>query len=380
MISPRLRAIRGQGDADELWADIAARGAPLIEESGRLVTFVWRDDGDTRNVVVVGGPARWNPLDEDRMTRLPGTDVWFRSYRVEPPFVSSYLLSPNDSLEPAESVGDWESRESTFRSDPLNPHRLHWPVNPVDPAQREHDCSMLSVGAELREIDRAAHPPVEQVVTSLRLGNARRVWVHEPATAGPARLLIVLDGWVWADVLPLGTILAELQERTGPLVVALVDSLDDATRVRELEGNPAFVRFLADELVPALRMQYDLGDRIAVVGQSLGGLTAVAVALDRPDLVEAVGAQSGSFWWPRDASDAPQERLTARVLEQAPAVARICLETGSLEGPEMVDTARRLRAALTGRGYVVDYREHYGGHDWLRWWHDLPALLTRMYV
>lgn len=380
MTSPRLRAVRDQRDADALWAELAADGAPLVEESGRLVTFLWRDDGSTRDVVVVGGPARWDPLDEDRMERILGTDVWYRSYPVEPPLVSSYQLSPNDSLEPPERVEDWAARESTFRADPLNPRRLRWPANPADSEHREHDCSLLAVGVELRDPAPDAPPPVEHVVASRGLGNSRRVWVHEPPTAAGARLLIVLDGWVWARVLPLGRMLAELRERTGPLLVALVEALDDATRVRELEGNPEFVRFLADELVPELRARYGVEGRIGIAGQSLGGLTAVAAALDRPDLVEVAGAQSGSFWWPRDASDRPQEHLTARVLEQEPVGARILLETGLLEGPDMVDTARRLHAALTSRGYAVDHLEHHGGHDWVRWWHDLPGLLARMYA
>jgi enterochelin esterase family protein len=185
---------------------------------------------------------------------------------------------------------------------------------------------------------------------------------------------------VWAHALPLAGVVASAYDRLGPVVVAMVESLDEKTRVRELEGNPRFVRFLAEELVPMLRAEYGVDGRIALVGQSLGGLTAVAAALDRPELVEAAAAQSGSFWWPRDEADRPQERLTASVLERPPTDVRIWLETGSLEGPEMTDTARRLRDALHRRGYAVDYREPYGGHDWLRWWSDLPELLTRMYA
>jgi len=374
LTSPRLSAVHSQADADLLWADVASTGTPLVERDGRLVTFLWRDDGRTDNVVVVGGPARWDPVEQDRMSRLPGTDVWFRSYPVEPGLVASYWLSPNDSLEPPEQVTDWDARERTFRADPLNPRVLHWPANPADPHTPAHTRSVLAI-RDAAPVTGPTRRPVEHRVSSRRLGNTRRVWVHAPTDPSGARLVVLLDGWVWAEVLPV----ADLVDRgSRPIVIALVESLDEPTRDRELECHEPFVGFLTEELVPYLRREYGVAGRIGVVGQSLGGLTAVYAALTAPDVVEAAGAQSGSFWWPRDAADVPQEELTRQVRERDRVDVRIHLETGSLEGPEMVGPARRLRDALCARGYDVDYRERYGGHDWLRWRMDLPDLLERM--
>ncbi|MGB3377066.1 MAG: alpha/beta hydrolase-fold protein [Microbacterium sp.] len=380
MTSTRLSEVRTQADADRLWEEIAESGAPLIEEDGHLVTFLWRDDGRTRNVVVVGGPARWDPLGADLMQRLPGTDVWHRSYHVEPPLIASYQLSVNDSLEAPDQITDWALREFTFRADPLNPHGVDWPAHPSDLDQPARRTSILAAGAVMPASPAGAGSLDEIRVTSELLGNTRTVWVHAPRDARDAQLLIVLDGWVWAQVLPISGPLEGIRAAGRPLVLALVDSLDTGTRIRELEGNPDTTRFLVEELVPLLRTRYPVSGRIGVLGQSLGGLTAVAAALAAPEVIAVAGAQSGSFWWPRDDADAPQEHLTARVLAQQPVDVRICLEVGSYEGADMIDTARRLHAALAVRGYDADHREHSGGHDWLRWWCDLPALVARMFA
>ncbi len=373
--SDRLRRVRSQHDADQLWQEIAATGTPLVEDDGHLVTFLWRDDGATDHVLVVGGPATWDPIETDLMERLPGTDVWFRSYRVEPGLVATYWLSPNDSLQPSEQVLDWVARERTFQADPLNPHRLRWPANPADPSTPAHERSVLVPG----ELPQA--PPVrldEHVVPSTALDNQRRVWVHRTPGAGAPRILVLLDGWVWARALPVASLLDGVSDRTGPLVVAMVDALDEETRDRELECHPSFVRFLTDELVPFLRETYDARGRIAVAGQSLGGLTAVFAALTAPEVVAVAGAQSGSFWWPRDEADRAQEAVRAMVRERPVADVAVHLETGSLEGSDMVDTARRLHEALAARGYPVEHQERHGGHDWLRWQLDLPDLVERM--
>ena len=46
-----------------------------------LVTFLWRETEPLEHVVVVGGPSGFS-LRQNLMTKLPGSDVWYRSYPV----------------------------------------------------------------------------------------------------------------------------------------------------------------------------------------------------------------------------------------------------------------------------------------------------------
>src|SRR5687767_14824568 len=106
--SPRLAALQqavaaGDGaDLEAFWAEVAARGAPLIEPlegdpRHRLVTFLWRAVAPLDNVVVM---HQLSAVDspERRLEQLPGTDVWQRSYRVRADVRTTYQFAPNDSL------------------------------------------------------------------------------------------------------------------------------------------------------------------------------------------------------------------------------------------------------------------------------------------
>jgi len=89
--SPRLirlaeDVLTRNGEAVEsFWREIADQ-APLIEaiagdDSHRYVTFVWRGDGETRSVDMLGDVpttrrSKWG------MRRLSETNVWFKTERV----------------------------------------------------------------------------------------------------------------------------------------------------------------------------------------------------------------------------------------------------------------------------------------------------------
>src|SRR2546429_6064530 len=91
LLSPRLISLQntlveeGTPALDAFWHAVKQRGTPMIEpiadESGqRFVTFLWRDTGDTQNVVLAGGPTRWGIW--EKMTHLPASDVWYKTYKL----------------------------------------------------------------------------------------------------------------------------------------------------------------------------------------------------------------------------------------------------------------------------------------------------------
>lgn len=393
---PAVAELRDQLAAGErhalarFWAQAEAAGTPLVEDADsaqhRLVTFLWRDDGATERVVVVGGPALWEPIETDLMERLDGTDVWYATYRVGADLACSYQLSPNDCLQPADEVTDWVQREATFRADPLNPRRISWPRNPADPATPPHTTSWLTLpgaATPVRLPEGAERGrTTSHRLTSDTLGNVRTVWVHESTRAPgepPPGLVVMLDGWVWSQVLPVAEVVDAMRARgdCGPVLVVMVDSLDDATRCRELECHPPFLRFLREELIPWIRARWQVSPEPsanAIVGQSLGGLTAVYAASGAIDDFGLVVSQSGSFWWPRDTQERPTEWLTSRIAPTTRRI-RVQLDVGALEGADMVPTNRRMRDALVASGHDVTYAEPYGGHDWFRWSLGHPAVL-----
>jgi enterochelin esterase family protein len=197
--------------------------------------------------------------------------------------------------------------------------------------------------------------------------------VREPA------LLVLLDGRDWSEALPVFPTLDNLVAEgvLPPLVAVLPDSLDTATRARELPCHEGFVRFLTDELMPwvtELTGATTDPERTTIAGKSYGGLASVFAGLRRPDVFGRVIAQSGSFWW------APPGEEPEWLLQEAGGVSgelpvRFCLDVGLQEGDWMIPQTQRLTAALAEQAEEVLYREYNGGHDITCWLAELPAEL-----
>lgn len=406
--SPAVEAVRralARGDQTataSFWKQVAERGAPLVELSSdpqeRLVTFLWRDGGDTENVLLSGGPATWDaPMEQNLLEHLNGSDIWFKTQRLPADARFSYQLSPNDPLTPAAAVSDWPARLEVFQPDPLNPRRLVRGADPDSPAARPREYSLVELpdGAPERWHEPCVGVPTGRVrrysMRSRKLGNQRRIWIYTPpgyTTHSETRypLLVLFDGARWAHELPVATTLDNLIQagQVPPLVAALVDSIDEPTRDRELACNDLFEEFVVAELLPWVdrhaRTSADRRERI-IAGQSLGALAATFIAFRHPDMFSKVLAQSGSFWWPAETPfNAGAERM-AREFALSPRLdLRFYQEVGRLEPERLRAPNRHLRNVLWARGYEVHYREFSGGHDYAHWQVSLATGLCHLFT
>jgi enterochelin esterase family protein len=386
------------GDARErqdvlaaFWAEVRERGTPLVEPvandpQAALVTFLWRGTPKQPNVLIFGGPGGRH-LDRVQMARLGESDVWHKTYRARHDLCTTYLLSPDDPLTPLTGDVDWAARMATWRPDPLNPRAFSIPRDEEDPDDREWTTSVIELPGvppqpwRERRTDVPAGEVTPHRLSSERLDNERRVWVYTPpgytAEGGPYGLLVVFDGLVYLDVVPTPVILDNLlaERRLPPMVAVLVDSLG-ARRNVELPCYPPFAAFLAEELLPWVRARYAVSDdpaRAVVAGSSHGGLAAVNVALEHPEVFGHVLSQSGWFLWRPDPATEPGA-LIRRYAEQARLPLRFWLDIGLLEDHLAEESAtsplaanRHLRDVLRAKGYPVAYAEYASGYDYRNW-------------
>lgn len=400
--SPRLAALRdevaagGHAALDRFWQRIAQEGTPLVEPVAGgpgpgevLVTFLWRGDEETRNVLLAAPPvdlAGEEGIAEARLRRLPGTDVWYKSRRMRADARFGYGFLVNDSLVPFAQAtpAEEEARWATLRPDPLNPRR-----SPELPSLAELPAAPPQPWIEPRPGVPAGRLE-ERSFASARLGNERIVRVYTPPgydpQGKPYGLLIFLDGRTYSSDIPTPTMLDNLLAagRLPPLVAVFVANPSPGARIRELACHPPFAEFLASELLPWVRRGYRVAAdprRTVVVGSSLGGLAAACAALRHSEAFGNVLALSGSFYWqpPPDADDAghagdAEPEWLARQLATGPKLPlRFYLEAGLLEGrprpegPSLLESNRHLRDVLQAKGYDVAYRDFNGGHSILSW-------------
>ncbi len=250
-------------------------------------------------------------------------------------------------------------------------------------------------------------------VAAAQLGGQRALTVYlppdyedTPARAWP--LLLVHDGQEM-DAWKLTDALARHHAAGGdtPVVAALAagpERLDDygTAGIPNVHGQGAraaqFQSFVTDIVLPRLHHRYRLRRgpaHTAVIGASLGGLSAFDLAWRRPQVFGIIGAFSGSFWWRTDNAGVAAQQATriphrrVRTTEAAPTLrlwfqAGTNDETADRDGNGVIDAIQdttelidELVAKGLRRGREVVYLEIPGGeHQPATWARALPEFLA----
>src|SRR5215469_4030033 len=368
-----------QGAAANFWAEIDGTGSPLVEDDPReaaysLVTFLWRGDAETKNVVIFDGVAAFDA--RDRMERVRGTNVWFKSYRVRNDARFAYNLSPNDSLKSLDDIKDndeMERRLTEFQLDPLNTRRCPATFGP------------LTAEASYVELPNAPPRPWTPATVSAKgtvaatrfhsaiLNNDRDLWIYRPngfsRSGGPYALLVLFDGARNVKWMPEIFDYLIARKQIPPMVAALVANPSPG-RNRELPCYQPFADCLAKELVPMMRQTCRAARqpaRTVVAGSSYGGLASVYAGLRYSEIFGNVLTLSGSFWW-KPTGEAESEWLTRQIAAAPKLPLRFYQEVGLMEGyTNQIASNRRMRDTLREKGYEVGYAEYNGGHSFLNW-------------
>lgn len=354
-----LPADRRAVEAERLWDryDHPVVEADPDDPGSRRVTFLARDDAADGVLISVNRVT--GDLASSRMTRLAGTGLWWACFRLDARWRGSYGLLPVTGDAEVDLAGldqRWAVRTLRERCgpDPRNPLR-----------QRGHGGGWSSVA-------HLPHAPAQPWLSPVPPGaggsvseavapGGRRVWLHLPAQVREDHPCVVLfDGDVWQGNGQAGATVDNLvaDGLITPPVVVMIDQGTTAQRVADLSADGSLGGWVASDLLGWVRDTWPVSarpERTVVVGQSLGGLTALSVALRRPDVVGCALAQSSSLWQ----DDLLDGVATASSL-------RADVQVGTYE-PVLLDAHRRLAASARERGLDVELREYVGGHD-LAWW------------
>ena len=392
-------AARRNGAVDEFWREVAGKG-PLIEfvkgqDQDQLVTFLWRETFATHNVLV-GWPMAVLRGDDYYMSRLPNTDVWYKTIQIRRGSKFSYWLAPNYRS------GDFLY---TARLDPLNPA-----VFPDDPEATADLNSILdtpgSPDAQWHSRTPVKRGKVEQSkFKSDLMKNERDMWIYTPPghspEARPLPLLVLFDGssYVSASWNNAPATLDNLinDGLIQPVVVCFLDSNDRAVEL-SYAGADAYGDAIVRELIPKLRSIYPLSTTprdFIIGGSSAGALAASLIALRHPTAFGSVLSQSGAFRLKASGSNEPNT-IAQRFAAAAPVAVRFYLETGIYENVPsaalplhelaldegITASNRHFRDVLVAKGYDVTYRESATAHEALHWRSTLAdallALLKRV--
>jgi enterochelin esterase-like enzyme len=265
-------------------------------------------------------------------------------------------------------------------------------------------------------------PGTTTVLSQTITVGARAIVVYVPAFAydpAQATWLLLNDGQDTGALGLTGTLDAMWKDQTlAPMVVIALPVAPGGDRLQDYgtaehdvsipcdPGNPPLLgtkaaeygQYVIRDALPAAERAVGATPapaKTGLLGASLGGLSALAIAWDHPETFGFAGAMSGSFWW-RTMSGTVEQRQSSRIMPAIIARAaphpgfRVWFEAGTNDETadrdgdgiidaidDTLDTIAALNALGFQTGKDVVYREVQGGiHGYPTWAAVLPELLT----
>ncbi len=410
-MSPRMEQLRrelDEGRTDALarfWTEAKAGGGPLVEPFGGgvvgprgagnvpigrpadsvLVTFLWQETFETYNVRVSWPQPR---PDDFFMTRVPRTDVWYKTILVRRGSRFQYSLLPN--VRPGDEP-------FIAQRDPLNP-RVAW--------EDEEDSSLLELEGAPDESWFRTTPKARGVLGPPQPFPARRAdgprdtanasatfRIYTPPgyslSGGPYPLLVMFPTITFSD--EFATMLDNLVSagRIRPLIACFFSGIRVADVGPSTNSQP-FAEALAREFLPAMRRSHRISVEardVIIGGFSAGGSIAARIAFRYPDAFGTVLLHSAALRSNGLSSNdtileyRDGERRALRFYQDVGLYENgrdlPVHELAQSEGSSTIAN-RHFRDVLMAKGYEVDYRETGGMHDAVRLRSAFPVALQAL--
>lgn len=353
-----------------IWSELrAANEIPFVKNDS--VAFLYR--GEAKSVRWMGDFNGWgyNSKMNTNGTRVEGTDLWIFKTSFPKDARLDYKILVDDGdwiLDPANDRQQWsgvgggspnsELRMPEWKPDPLT-------TEPIDGASR---------GKVHADLLMHSNSLGYQVTYSVYLP-----YGFESAKSYP--VVYVTDGYEYMHD-RLGNMIVILDnlihlKKIAPVIAVFIDHREPINRsnnrrMQELAINENYLSFFTNELLPTIEKKYPVSrdpKQRAIIGTSMGGLSAAYFAFSKPDIFGMAGIQSPAFWFK------PQVYTICDNPANPPV--KTFMTTGLIN--DTADGALKMKALLDKNVCNYEYRQVNQGHSWGNWRDLIDDILIYFY-
>lgn len=352
----RVNRLYDKEHADKVWEELVSAGKiPLVSKDS--VAFLYR--GQANSVVWMGDFNGWGSSKKlnNQGRRIPETDIWILRLSLPEDARLDYKILINDQdfiLDPANPSTQWSGVGGGSVNSELRMPALKEDVHMVP-------LPDAAKGKLLKDL----------LIHSTALGYQITYSVYTPHGYEKGKqypILYVTDGYEYLHE-RMGNMTVALDnlihlKKIKPVVAIFIDHREPVNRsvnrrIQELGMNEKYLHFISRELIPEVENRWThvkASDR-AIIGTSLGGLSAAWFAFSRPDLFDMAGMQSPAFWFK------PEIYSLCERTETPPS--KVFMTTGLIHDTE--EGARKMRDIFQKKGFAFGFREVNQGHSWGNW-------------
>lgn len=360
-----IRKLYTGAETDKLWQSLVETNSiPLTQEDS--VAFLYR--GNATSVAWMGDFNGWgyDKKFNNAGIKIANTNIWLlkTSFPKDARLDYKIILNGTDwIIDPSNPAHQWSGVGGGSPNSEL--HMPNWKPDPN---------SILRNGAAAGKLEK------DILFNSSILGYQVTYNVYLPVGYSSDLkypTVYVTDGYEYLHerLGNMQTILDNLidQKKIQPIVAVFIDHREPVNRsnnrrMQELAMNSKYLKFFEDEFLKTIEIKYSVANdpkQRAVIGTSMGGLTAAYFAFTKPGVFGMTGIQSPAFWFK------PEIYKVCDNAENPPV--KVYLTTGVINDAQ--DGARKMKAILEKNTCTYQYSETNQGHSWGNWRDTIDEIL-----
>jgi len=346
-------------NAESTWNELVAEhNIPFAVADS--VAFLYR--GEAKSVQWMGDFNGWgsNRNFKTSGTRIPSTDIWILKCSF-----------PADARLDYKIVVD----QANWILDPANPNYQLTGVGGGSP-NSELRMPLWKEDPIAKPMEDILHGRVlnDLLINSNNMGYQITYSIYLPASfkahsTEKYPIIYVTDGYEYIHE-RMGNMITILDnlislKKIKPVIAVFIDNREPVNRannrrMQELAMNDRYLKFVTEELIPKVEGQYPVSTKAedrAILGTSMGGLTAAYFAFSKPEVFGLAGIQSPAFWFK------PEIYAVCDKPEKPPV--KIFMTTGVINDTQ--EGATKMKDILSKNTCTYQYEEVNQGHSWGNW-------------